>query len=56
MENKELKKPISVELEDDALDTVSGGQITDSVSKDDTLEERLPAMLNPFYGYPPNSP
>jgi len=25
MENKELKKPIPVELDDDALDTVSGG-------------------------------
>ena len=25
MENKELKKPIPVELEDEALDTVSGG-------------------------------
>lgn len=25
MENKEMKKPIPVELEDDALDTVSGG-------------------------------
>jgi len=25
MENKELKKPIPVELNDDALDTVSGG-------------------------------
>ena len=25
MENKELKKPIPVELDDNALDTVSGG-------------------------------
>lgn len=25
MENKELKKPIPVELDDDALDTISGG-------------------------------
>ena len=25
MENKELKKPIPVELDDDTLDTVSGG-------------------------------
>ena len=25
MENKEMKKPIPVELDDDALDTVSGG-------------------------------
>lgn len=25
MENKELKKPIPVELDDDALDTVRGG-------------------------------
>ena len=25
MENKELKKPIPVELDDDALDTVNGG-------------------------------
>ena len=25
MENKELKKPIPVELDDDALDAVSGG-------------------------------
>ena len=25
MENKEMKKPVPVELEDEALDTVSGG-------------------------------
>lgn len=51
MENKEMKKPILNELDDDALDNISGGLTTDSVSKDDTLGEGVPAILNPFDGY-----
>jgi len=53
MENKELKKPIPVELDDDALDTVSGGLITDSVNKD--VIPQVPALLNPFDGFSLNS-
>lgn len=55
MENKQMEKTIPAELEDDALDEVSGGLITDSVSKDDTLGEALPAILNPFNGSDRNS-
>ena len=49
MENKEMKKNIPVEIEDDTLDEVSGGLITDSVSRDDTMGN-VPAILNPFDG------
>ena len=48
-----MKKNISVEIEDDALDEVSGGLITDSVNKDDALG--VPAILYPFDGYSLNS-
>ena len=53
MENKEMKKPIPNEVDDDALDNVSGGQTTDSVSKDHT--SGVPAILNPFDGDAQNS-
>ena len=61
MKNKELKNPMPNELDDDALDhvsggtdddaldNVSGGLITDSVSRDDTMGN-VPAILNPFDG------
>ena len=39
MENKELKKPIPVELDDDALDTVSGGT---EPSQDEEFIEGMP--------------
>ena len=41
MENKELKKPIPVELDDDALDTVSGG------TEPSQNEEFIKGMPNP---------
>ena len=41
MENKELKKPIPVELEDEALDTVSGG------TEPSQNEEFIKGMPNP---------
>ena len=50
MGNKEINKAIPVELDDDALDNVSGGLITDSVSRDDTMGN-VPAILNPFDGW-----
>ena len=53
MENKEMKKNIPVEIEDDTLDEVSGGLITDSVNKDVISE--VPALLNPFDGFSLNS-
>lgn len=53
MDNKEMKKNIPVEIEDDTLDEVSGGLITDSVNKDDATG--VPAILTPFDGYSLNS-
>lgn len=50
MENKENKEFTAVELDDDGLDNVSGGLITDSVSRDDTMGN-VPAILNPFDGW-----
>ena len=50
MENKENKEFTAVGLDDDALDNVSGGLITDSVSRDDTMGN-VPAILNPFDGW-----
>ena len=45
MENKEMKKPIPVELDDDALDTVSGGT---EPSQDKKNIGGKP--IDPFYG------
>ena len=42
MENKELKKPIPVELEDEALDTVSGG--TEPSQNEESM------LIDPFGG------
>ena len=53
MENKENKEFTAVELDDDALDNVSGGLITDSVSKNDTLG--VPAIFDPSDEYMQNS-
>ena len=53
MENKEMKKTIPEEIGDDALDEVSGGLSTDSVSKNDTLG--VPAIFNPSDEYMQNS-
>ena len=45
MENKELKKPVPVELEDEALDTVSGG------TEPSQNEESIGGMpIDPFVG------
>ena len=42
MENKELKKPIPVELDDDALDTVSGG--TEPSQDEKVIGEGMPSF------------
>jgi len=48
MKNKEMNENVPVELDEKTLETVSGGQMTDSESKDDIPGGLLPAMLNPF--------
>jgi len=45
MENKELKKPIPVELDDDALDTVSGG--TELFAPSEQIIKPCPDIIKP---------